>query len=76
MLNKLRRFFKVMKIPLKKIQDFDGNYYELVMAVIVRTDQIIEQIYLAEHSIADERVVSQAFNDIFAERFLYSIEDK
>ncbi|WP_024653233.1 DNA-directed RNA polymerase subunit omega [Borrelia persica] len=65
-----------MRIPLKKIQDFDGNYYELVMAVIVRTDQIIDQISLAEHSISDERVVSQAFNDIFTKRFVYSIEEK
>ncbi|UPA18271.1 DNA-directed RNA polymerase subunit omega [Borrelia sp. MN22-0132] len=65
-----------MKIPLKEIQDFDGNYYELVMAVIVRTDQIIDQISLAEHAISDERVVSQAFNDIVTGRFTYSIEEK
>ncbi|AAX18136.1 MULTISPECIES: DNA-directed RNA polymerase subunit omega [Borrelia] len=65
-----------MKIPLKEIQDFDGNYYELVMAVIVRTDQIIDQISLAEHVISDERVVSQAFNDIVTGRFTYSIEEK
>ncbi|BDU62497.1 DNA-directed RNA polymerase subunit omega [Candidatus Borrelia fainii] len=65
-----------MKIPLKEIQDFDGNYYELVMAVIVRTDQIIDQISLAEHSISNERVVSQAFNDIVTGQFTYSIEEK
>ncbi|AAX17316.1 DNA-directed RNA polymerase subunit omega [Borrelia hermsii] len=65
-----------MRIPLKEIQDFDGNYYELVMAVIIRTDQIIDQISLAEHTISDERVVSQAFNDILTDRFTYSIEEK
>ncbi|AHH12852.1 Hypothetical protein BHO_0033200 [Borrelia hermsii YBT] len=65
-----------MRIPLKEIQDFDGNYYELVMAVIIRTDQIIDQISLAEHAISDERVVSQAFNDILIGQFTYSIEEK
>ncbi|AHH08791.1 DNA-directed RNA polymerase subunit omega [Borrelia anserina] len=65
-----------MKIPLKEIQDFDGNYYELVMAVIVRTEQIIDQISLAGHTTSDERVVGQAFNDILTGRFTYSIEEK
>ncbi|AHH11023.1 DNA-directed RNA polymerase subunit omega [Borrelia coriaceae] len=65
-----------MKIPLKEIQDFDGNYYELVMAVIVRTNQIIDQISLAEHTISDERVVTRAFNDIMTGRFTYSIEER
>ena len=65
-----------MKIPLKKIQDFDGNYYELVTAVIMRTEQIIDEISLAEHAISDEKVVGQAFNDILTGKFTYSIEEK
>ncbi|BCR22228.1 DNA-directed RNA polymerase subunit omega [Borrelia sp. HM] len=65
-----------MKIPLKDIQDFSGNYYELVMAVIVRTEQIVEQISLAEHAISDERVVANAFNDILTGKYTYSIEEK
>ncbi|AGT27759.1 DNA-directed RNA polymerase subunit omega [Borrelia miyamotoi] len=65
-----------MKIPLKDIQDFSGNYYELVMAVIIRTEQIVEQISLAEHAISDERVVAHAFNDIFTGKYIYSIEEK
>ncbi|QMU99562.1 DNA-directed RNA polymerase subunit omega [Borrelia sp. A-FGy1] len=65
-----------MKIPLKKIQDFNGNYYELVTAVIKRTEQIIAEISLADHAISDEKVVGQAFNDILAGKFIYSIEER
>ena len=65
-----------MKIPLKDIQDFSGNYYELVMAVIVRTEQIVEEISLAEHAISDERVVARAFSDILTGKYIYSIEEK
>ncbi|AYE36665.1 DNA-directed RNA polymerase subunit omega [Borrelia turcica IST7] len=65
-----------MRIPLKKIQDFDGNYYELVTAVIMRTEQIIDEISLAEHAISDEKVVGQAFNDILTGKFTYSIEER
>ncbi|AWG43165.1 DNA-directed RNA polymerase subunit omega [Candidatus Borreliella tachyglossi] len=65
-----------MRMPLEKIQDFDGNYYELVMAVIIRTDQIIDKISLAEHAISDEKVVGEAFNDILTGKFTYSIEER
>ncbi|UGQ16465.1 DNA-directed RNA polymerase subunit omega [Borrelia sp. RT5S] len=65
-----------MKVPLKKIQDFSGNYYELVTAVIMRTEQIIDEISIAEHSVSGEKVVGQAFNDILGGRFTYSIEER
>ncbi|UER67961.1 DNA-directed RNA polymerase subunit omega [Borrelia sp. BU AG58] len=65
-----------MKVPLKKIQDFDGNYYELVTAVIMRTEQIIDKISIVEHAVSDEKVVGQAFNDILTGKFTYSIEER
>ncbi|EEF84877.1 DNA-directed RNA polymerase subunit omega [Borreliella spielmanii] len=64
------------KVPLKKIQDFDGNFYELVVATIIRTEQIIDNISLAEHIIFDDKILGQAFNDVLTGKFNYSIEGR
>ncbi|AAC67174.1 DNA-directed RNA polymerase subunit omega [Borreliella burgdorferi] len=64
------------KVPLKKIQDFDGNFYELVVATIMRTEQIIDNISLAEHAIFDDKILGQAFNDVLTGKFRYSIEGR
>ncbi|MCD2332327.1 MULTISPECIES: DNA-directed RNA polymerase subunit omega [Borreliella] len=64
------------KVPLKKIQDFDGNFYELVVATIMRTEQIIDNISLAEHAIFDDKILGQAFNDVLTGKFSYSIEGR
>nr|WP_267507648.1 DNA-directed RNA polymerase subunit omega [Borreliella afzelii] len=64
------------KVPLKKIQDFDGNFYELVVATIIRTEQIINNISLAEHAISDDKILGQAFNDVLTGKFSYSIEGR
>ncbi|WKC58353.1 DNA-directed RNA polymerase subunit omega [Borrelia sp. P9F1] len=65
-----------MKVPLKKIQDFNGNYYELVTAVVMRMEQIIDEISISEHSVSDEKIVGRAFNDILGGKFTYSIEER
>ncbi|WKC80175.1 DNA-directed RNA polymerase subunit omega [Borreliella tanukii] len=64
------------KVPLKKIQDFDGNFYELVVATIIRTEQIIDNISLAEHTFFDDKILGQAFNDVLTGKFSYSIEGR